>query len=117
MKRPQRGLAIDISSRVRRLGVSRARVRAAAVGALEAERIRNAMLSVTFVGRAAMSQMNRRYLQHQGSTDVISFGLGRIGKSGAVIGDIYICPDVARANAKRQSIPIGEELLRLVVHG
>jgi len=92
-------------------------VRAAAVGALEAERIRNAMLSVTFVGRAAMSQMNRRYLQHQGSTDVISFGLGRIGKSGAVIGDIYICPDVAGANAKRQGIRSGEELLRLVVHG
>jgi probable rRNA maturation factor len=117
MKRPRRGLAIDISSRVRRLGVSRARVRAAAVAALESERIRNAMLSITFVGRATMSEMNRRYLRHQGSTDVISFGLGRIGNSGAVIGDIYICPDVARANAKRQGIRIGEELLRLVVHG
>jgi probable rRNA maturation factor len=117
MKRPQRGLAVDVSSRVRRLGVSRVRVRAAAVAALEYERIRNAMLSITFVGSAAMTAMNRRYLRHQGPTDVISFGLGRVGKSGAVIGDIYICPDVARANAKRQGIPSGEELLRLVVHG
>lgn len=75
------------------------------------------MLSITFVGRAAMSEMNLRYLRHHGPTDVISFGLGRIGKGGAVIGDIYICPEVARDNAKRQGVPIGEEVLRLVVHG
>jgi probable rRNA maturation factor len=117
MKRPPRGLAIDISSNVRRLRVSRARVREAAVAALNAERVRNAMLSITFVGRAAMSEMNHRYLRHRGPTDVISFGLERTGKRGAVIGDIYICPEVARDNAKRQGIPIGEEVLRLVVHG
>lgn len=117
MKRPPRGLAIDISSSVRRLMVSRARVRDAAVVALGAERVRNAMLSITFVGRAAISELNRRYLRHRGPTDVISFGLGRTGRRGAVIGDIYICPEVARDNAKRQGIPIGEEVLRLVVHG
>jgi probable rRNA maturation factor len=117
MNRPPRGQAIDISSSVRRLTVSRARVREAAVAALNAERVRNAMLSITFVGRAAMSEMNYRYLRHRGPTDVISFGLGRTGKRGAVIGDIYICPEVARYNAKRQGIPIGEEVLRLVVHG
>jgi probable rRNA maturation factor len=117
MKSPPRELAIDISSNVRRLMVSRARVREAAVAALNAERVRNAMLSITFVGRAAMSEMNHRYLRHRGPTDVISFGLERTGKRGAVIGDIYICPEVARGNAKRQGIPIGEEVLRLVVHG
>jgi probable rRNA maturation factor len=117
MKRPAHGLAIDISSSVRRLMVSRARVREAAVATLGAERVRDAMLSITFVGRAAMSALNRRYLRHSGPTDVISFGLGRTGNRGAVIGDIYICPEVARDNAKRQGIPIGEEVLRLVVHG
>jgi probable rRNA maturation factor len=97
--------------------VSRELVREAAVAALESERVRNAMLSITFLGRAAMSGLNRRYLRHSGPTDVISFGLGRAGKRGAVIGDIYICPEVARDNARRQGIPIGEEVLRLVVHG
>ena len=97
--------------------VSRARVRETAVCALRAERVRDAMLSVTFVGRSAISELNRRYLGHYGPTDVISFGLGRSGRRGAVIGDIYICPEVARDNAKRQGVPIGEEVLRLVVHG
>ena len=117
MKRPPRGLAIDISSSVRRLNVSRVLVRNAASAALRGERVKDAMLSITFVGRAAISRVNRRYLGHHGPTDVISFGLGRVGRRGAVIGDIYICPEVARDNAKRQGISAGEELLRLVVHG
>jgi probable rRNA maturation factor len=97
--------------------VSRARVHEAAVAALRAGRVKNAMLSITFVGKATISELNRRYLKHHGPTDVISFGLGRTGKRGAVVGDIYICPEVARDNAKRQGIPVGEEVLRLVVHG
>jgi probable rRNA maturation factor len=117
MRPPPLGLAIDISSSVRRLMVSRTRVREAALAALKAERVRDAMLSITFVGRAAMSELNRRYLGHRGPTDVISFGLERSGKRGAVIGDIYICPEVARDNARRQGVPIGEEVLRLAVHG
>jgi probable rRNA maturation factor len=112
-----RGIAVDISSSVRRLVVSRQLVQRAAVATLRAEAVKDAMLSITFVGRDAISRMNRRYLGHHGATDVISFGLGKIGKRGAVIGDIYICPEVARANARRQRIAAGEELLRLVVHG
>jgi len=117
MKRPPRGLAIDISSSVRRLNVSRALVREAAAATLRAERVKDAMLSITFVGRAAISRINRRYLGHQGPTDVISFGLDRSGRRGAVVGDVYICVEVARDNARRQRISAGEELLRLVVHG
>src|SRR5437762_13489896 len=112
MKRPPRVLAIDISSSVRRLSVSRERIRETAVAALKAERVRNAMLSITFVGRATISQLNYRYLGHHGSTDVISFGLGRTGKRGTVVGDVYICAEVARENARRQGVSAGEELLR-----
>lgn len=110
-------LAIDVSSTVRRLLVSRERVKSAAIAALKAERVANGMLSITFVGRAAMSELNQRYLGHRGPTDVISFGLGRHGGRGPVVGDIYICAEIARANAKRQGVSAQEELLRLVVHG
>jgi probable rRNA maturation factor len=117
MKYPPRGLAIDVSSSVRRLLVSGPRVKEAAAAVLRAEGVRNAMLSITFVGRAAMSELNRRYLGHRGPTDVISFGLGRQGRRGPVVGDIYICPEIARSNAARQGVSSQEELLRLVVHG
>jgi rRNA maturation RNase YbeY len=117
MKSPPRGLAVDVSSSVRRLAVSKARIRAAALAALAADTVRDAMLSITFVGRARMSELNKRYLGHHGPTDVISFGFGRRTKRDPVIGDIYICVEVARANAKRQGVAAGEEMLRLVVHG
>jgi probable rRNA maturation factor len=117
MRSPPRGVAVDVSSSVRRLAVSRARIKNAALAALAAEKVKDAMLSITFVGRAKMSELNKRYLGHHGPTDVVSFGLGRRGKRDPVIGDIYICVEVARVNAKRQGVPPGEELLRLVVHG
>jgi probable rRNA maturation factor len=117
MKGQPRGLAIDISSSVRRLGVSRALIQKAALATLRSENVKDAMLSITFVGRATISRLNKRYLGHHGPTDVISFGLARVGRRGAVIGDVYICAEVARDNAKRQGISSGEELLRLVVHG
>jgi probable rRNA maturation factor len=117
MKSPPRGLAIDVSSSVRRLLISGPRVKEAAAAVLRAEGVKHAMLSITFVGRAAMSELNRRYLGHRGPTDVISFGLGRQGRRGPVVGDIYICPEIARSNATRQGVSSQEELLRLVVHG
>lgn len=117
MKSPPRGLAIDVSSSVRRLLVSGPRVKEAAAAVLRAEGVMDAMLSITFVGRAAMSELNRRYLGHRGPTDVISFGLGRQGRRGPVVGDIYICPEIARSNAARQGVSSQEEVLRLVVHG
>ena len=110
-------LAIDVSSTVRRLLVSRQRVKAAATAALKAEHVTNGMLSITFVGKAAMSELNQRYLGHRGPTDVISFGLGRHGGRGPVVGDIYICAEIARGNAKRQGVSAQEEMLRLLVHG
>lgn len=117
MKKPPHHAGIDVSSSVRRLSVSRGRIREAAAATLRAERVADAMISVTFVGKSAMSLLNKRYLGHIGPTDVISFGLGRHGARDAVVGDIYICHEVARANAKRQGVPPGEEILRLVVHG
>jgi len=97
--------------------VSWSRVREAAVATVRAEHVRAAMLSITFVGRATMSQLNKRYLGHHGPTDVISFALASVGKRDAVVGDVYICAEVARDNARKQGISAGEELLRLVVHG
>jgi probable rRNA maturation factor len=75
------------------------------------------MISIAFVGRTAMARVNQKYLGHRGPTDVISFGFASGGERGAIIGDIYICPDVARVNARSQGIAVADELVRLVVHG
>jgi rRNA maturation RNase YbeY len=79
--------------------------------------VRNALLSVAFVTDRHIAALNREHLGHSGPTDVISFGFARFEPRGAVVGDVYIAPDVARRNARAQGDGVREELLRLVVHG
>jgi probable rRNA maturation factor len=107
----------EVSSTVRRPGITAARVKQLVEATLESERIANALISVAFVGRATMARLNKKYLGHAGPTDVISFGMGRSARGMPAVGDIYICPDVARSNARRNRVSIREELSRLVVHG
>ena len=100
-----------------RAGLSRARVAEIATAALRAEKVANALLSITLVTPRAIARINAEHLQHAGPTDVISFGFSRAAPSDPVVGDIYICPVVARRNARVHGAPVREELARLVVHG
>jgi len=110
-------ISVDVTERSGRIPLSRARVARIAERVLRAERALDADLSITFVSNRTIAALNRRYLGRSGSTDVISFELGG-GVAGApAVGDVYIAPDVARANARELGIPVTEELARLVVHG
>lgn len=110
-------VAVHVSSDDVRLPVARERIAALVRGVLRAEKVRDAMISVAFVGERAMARLNRRHLGHAGPTDVISFGFAPSGPRAPIVGDIYVCPDVARANARREGVGIREEIRRLVVHG
>jgi probable rRNA maturation factor len=110
-------VAVHVSSDDVRLPVARERVAALVRGVLRAEKVRDAMISVAFVGERAMARLNRRHLGHAGSTDVISFGFAPSGPRAPIVGDIYVCPAVARENARREGVGIREEIRRLVVHG
>ena len=110
-------LDVDVSAAGVRSPVAAARLADAARAALRADRVRNALLSVTLVDRRAIARLNRAHLGHSGPTDVISFSFARASSRDAVIGDIYVAPDVARENATARGVPLREELVRLVVHG
>ncbi|HEY7861630.1 MAG TPA: rRNA maturation RNase YbeY [Gemmatimonadaceae bacterium] len=110
-------LNVHVSARDVRVALAAARVVAIARATLGAESVRDAMLSITFVSNAAIARLNARHLGHRGATDVISFGFRGAGTRPVVVGDIYIAPGVARANAAANGVPVREELARLVVHG
>lgn len=107
------GVSLDTS----RIPLSRARVAEIARAVLKARRVRSAMLSITFVSRAAIRALNREHLGRNGATDVISFAFRGTGQAAAVVGDIYIAPAVARSSARSNGVSVREELTRLVVHG
>ncbi|MDX2183791.1 MAG: rRNA maturation RNase YbeY [Gemmatimonadaceae bacterium] len=108
--------AVAVSAEGTRAALSAARVQDIVRGVLRAERVGPAMVSVTFLSSRAMAALNRRHLGHRGATDVISFGFAPSGGQG-IVGDIYVCPDVARENAAHFGCGVREETARLVIHG
>jgi rRNA maturation RNase YbeY len=109
--------AVGVSVDGVRVPISRAKIADVARAVLRAERVRHAMLSISFVSNATMRSLNRKHLRRKGDTDVISFSFRKTGRSAPVVGDIYIAPDVARASARVNGVTVREELVRLVVHG
>ena len=113
-------LIVDVAADRVRSPVSRARIKEIAVAVLKAERVRDALISITLVSRPHIARLNRGHLGHRGATDVISFSFEatpRPSRQRAVVGDIYIAPDVAKVNASRLGRGVREEIARLVVHG
>jgi len=110
-------LAVDVALEGVRIPIARARVAALAEGVLRRERVHDALLSIAFVSDRRIAALNRTHLGHAGPTDVISFGFAPVAARGAVVGDVYIAPAVARRNAAAHGGGVREELMRLVVHG
>jgi probable rRNA maturation factor len=109
-------LAVEVASDGVRAPLSRDAVSAIVRATLRAERVRRALLSITFVSARRIAALNARYLGHRGPTDVISFQLGE-NEGAGLTGDVYISPEVARDNARAAGVGTREEVARLVVHG
>jgi probable rRNA maturation factor len=95
-------------------GRAPAAVRRAVRLVLARERAGPAVIEVTMLSSQRMRALNRRAFGRDRATDVVSFGM-RHGDT--LVGDVYVCPAVARRSARAHGVPVGEELLRLVIHG
>ncbi len=111
---------------------------------LEAESVRvpaESELSLIFVDEAAIAELNRRFLDGTGPTDVLAFpmddqddeprprsrfpdqggrGPGVPSERGGppvLLGDVVVCPAVARRQADERGMQVEAEVALLVVHG
>lgn len=112
MQRPTRRVSVDYANESD--GLAAAIVRRAISTVLDGESIEAADFSVTFLSGQRMRALNRRLFGHDRATDVIAFGLPH---PGLVVGDIYLCPSVARRAARELQVSEQEEMVRLIVHG
>lgn len=71
-------------------------------------------LTYIFCDDETIIDVNRRFLEHDYYTDIITFDYTR-GK--LLRGDMYISLDTVKTNAKLVSQPYQRELLRVIVHG
>lgn len=83
-----------------------------------------AELTITLVDEATMANLHERWMDLPGPTDVMSFpmdelrpGRGDDEPREGVLGDVVLCPSVARSQAERAGHAVGDELLLLTTHG
>lgn len=95
-------------------------------------------LSILFVDRITIAELNEKFLGGEGPTDVLAFPMdddlvlpGRQpdqggrgpgapsdgGEPPTLIGDVVVCPAVAAAQAPDHATTVEDELALLVVHG
>ncbi len=105
---------------------------------LAEEGVGGAEVSMLFVDEVAIADLNKRFLDRDGPTDVLAFPIdempaegGRSPDSGgsgpgfnsepseapSLLGDLVICPAVAHRNAPAHAGTYEDELALLVVHG
>jgi len=97
-----------------------------------------AELSLTFVSEPVMADLNQRFMEKEGPTDVLAFPIddpidpGRWPDSGStgpdreppevselpvLLGDVVVCPAVAARQAPQHAGSYEDEIALLVVHG
>jgi len=81
-------------------------------------RLKSPEIGLALVGDQAIRRLNRRFLQEDKVTDVLSFPIGRKAADGKYyLGDIIIAPGRARRQAREKGHSLERELRALVVHG
>jgi len=106
---------VNISSSQKALRVPRKKITAlvAFVAAAESADIDEVDIAVVTARRVAA--LNRRYLQHRGATDVLSFDLSQPG--GAVAVQLIVCGELAVREARARRLGPQRELMLYIVHG
>lgn len=83
-----------------------------------------AELSIVLVDEKTMESLHVQWMDEPGPTDVLSFPMdemrpGREGEQSVpgLLGDVVVCPQVARRQARTAGHSTGEEMLLLTAHG
>ena len=109
-------------------GIETERWRRLAELALTAENISEGELTLFFIDEQIMTDLNAEHMGETGPTDVLAFPIDGPTQGTAkttidhegppkILGDIFICPSIARKNADIYKKPFEDEIALLVIHG
>lgn len=72
-------------------------------------------LNFVFCDDVYLHKINLEYLAHDTYTDIVTFDNSEMPQ--AIEGDIFISVERVKENAKNLSVPFGQELQRVMIHG
>jgi probable rRNA maturation factor len=107
---------ISIASPQEDVEIDRGRMREAARVVLDGEGIAEYEISLAFVDNETIHRLNKRYLDHDEPTDVLSFPLSE-PNAGKLAGELVVGVEVARAQATARGHDVQAELALYVIHG
>jgi probable rRNA maturation factor len=90
------------------------RLKECARSVLAGEGVKEAKVTLAFVDDATIAGLNKRFLDHDGPTDVITFPYSR-GKK--LEGEVVIGAEVAMREAAERGHDVNTELCLYVIHG
>lgn len=111
----ERSIVVTISNQTDDTSVDESRLHDAVTHVLVNNGIESAKVGVAIVSDKTIRSLNRDYLQHDQTTDVLSFPLS-VGDE-VLEGEIAISLDTAALRAKEYDWDMADELLLYVVHG
>lgn len=84
--------------------------------------ITDAELGITLVAAPEMTRLNETFLQHEGSTDVITFDHHQLDTRNpapgtGIHGELFVCVEEAVLQARRFRTTWQSEVVRYIVHG
>ena len=77
-------------------------------------------LNIIVISSSTMAEMNSQFLDHKGSTDVLTFDLREQdfpAEDGDTVAEIYVCPEVAFEYSRKFGTTPSYELVLYMVHG
>ena len=108
-------IAVEIANQQDVLPVDEGRLKSAVASLLEEESIDDALISLAIVDDPTIHDLNRRYLQHDYATDVLSFVLER--SDTRLDGEVIVSSETAVSQSRRWGWAAEDELLLYVIHG
>jgi len=86
---------------------------------LKGENKETKTISLAFVSKEEIQKLNKNFRKKNKPTDVLSFALADlpVQSEKGYLGEIVICPDVAKENAKKYKNSVKKEVMKIFIHG
>src|SRR5438876_6858070 len=110
------GQRISIANLQELVPIDRGRMKEIVRAVLREEGVSEAEITLAFVDNPTIRQLNKRYLDHDEPTDVLSFPMSDPG-SKRLTGELVIGAELAKIEAESRGHDVQAELALYVIHG
>ncbi len=110
-------IEIDFSNRTRKFEIDRKKLFSLIRKIAELSGENEGVLSLSFVGEKKIREINKNFRHKDSPTNVISFPFMDVVSGRKLLGDVVICPLVAKKQALEQGNDFNDYIAFLIIHG